>query len=110
MANSDGHVFWYNQRWFNYTGTTPAEMEGWGWQAVHHPEMLPIVLAAWKNSLSTGKPFEMAFPIKGADGVFRQFLTRVEPVLDASLSAFASANASLQTDEQDSLIDAAFAS
>ena len=32
------------------------------------------------------------------------------PVLDASLSAFASANASLQTDEQDSLIDAAFAS
>ncbi len=81
-ANGDGNVTWYNKRWYDYTGTTPEQMEGWGWQSVHDPEVLPKVLERWKESLQTGKPFDMIFPLKGADGVFRQFLTRVMPVSD----------------------------
>jgi PAS domain-containing protein len=23
MAKADGHIFWYNERWYEYTGTTP---------------------------------------------------------------------------------------
>ena len=38
MANPDGHIFWYNKRWYEYTGTTLADMEGWGWMNVHHPD------------------------------------------------------------------------
>ncbi len=30
MANADGFIFWYNRRWYDFTGKTPAEMEGWG--------------------------------------------------------------------------------
>ena len=30
MAEPDGHIFWYNQRWYDYTGTTPEQMKGWG--------------------------------------------------------------------------------
>ena len=44
MARSDGHIFWYNRRWYDYTGTTAEQMEGWGWQAVHDPAVLPEVL------------------------------------------------------------------
>jgi PAS domain S-box-containing protein len=44
MANADGFIFWYNQRWYEYTGTTAEQMEGWGWQQVHDPEMLPGAL------------------------------------------------------------------
>ena len=33
MARGDGHIFWYNARWYEYTGTTPEQMEGWGWQS-----------------------------------------------------------------------------
>ncbi len=80
MAEPDGHIFWYNQRWYEYTGTTPEQMEGWGWQSVHDPEILPGVVKRWKASLETGEPFEMEFPLKGADGVFRWFLTRVNPL------------------------------
>ena len=79
MARPDGHIFWYNRRWYDYTGTTPEAMEGWGWQDVHHPDELPKVLARWTESISTGQPFNMVFPIKGADGVFRPFLTLVNP-------------------------------
>jgi PAS domain S-box-containing protein len=82
MADPDGWIFWFNQRWFEYTGTTPEQMEGWGWQSVHDPEILPAVLERWKASLATGTPFEMTFPLRGADGVLRPFLTRVTPVRD----------------------------
>ena len=83
MANADGWIFWYNQRWFEYTGTAPEQMEGWGWQSVHDPEALPTVMARWQGSIATGEPFDMVFPLRGADGVFRPFLTRVMPVKDA---------------------------
>jgi PAS domain S-box-containing protein len=82
MANGDGYIFWYNRRWYDYTGTTPAEMEGWGWQSVHHPDELPKVLERWTEAVVTGAPFEMTFPLRGADGVYRPFLTRVQPVRD----------------------------
>lgn len=82
MAYADGHIYWFNQRWYAYTGTTPAMQEGWGWHSVHDPEVLPQVVERWNHSLATGEPFEMTFPIKGADGEFRPFLTRVVPIRD----------------------------
>ena len=82
MARPDGHIDWYNRRWYEYTGTTPEEMEGWGWRKVHDPEALPAVLERWQGSIATGEPFDMVFPLRGADGQFRPFLTRVMPVRD----------------------------
>ena len=80
MANEDGHIFWYNQRWFEYTGSTFEQMEGWGWQSVHDPAILPQVIEQWRASIDSGRPFEMEFPLRAADGSFRWFLTRVNPV------------------------------
>ncbi len=82
MANPDGHIFWYNRGWYEYTGATIEEMQGWGWQSVHDPQMLPLVRKSWKHSLDSGEPFEMEFPLRGADGKFRWFLTRVNPLRD----------------------------
>jgi PAS domain S-box-containing protein len=82
MAGPDGYVFWYNRRWYEYTGTTPDQMEGWGWQSLHDPDTLPKVIERWKDSITNGEPFEMVFPLKGADNQFRSFLTRVNPLRD----------------------------
>jgi PAS domain S-box-containing protein len=82
MARADGWIFWYNQRWYEYTGTTPAQMDGWGWQSVHDPEVLPKVLERWQACIASAKPFDMVFPLRGGDGEFHQFLTRVMPVCD----------------------------
>jgi PAS domain S-box-containing protein len=82
MAKPDGSIYWYNEQWYAYTGTTPAEVQGWGWQRVHDPDVLPEVNERWSQSLTTGTPFEMVFPLRGADGQFRRFLTRVNPVRD----------------------------
>lgn len=83
MANPDGYIFWYNQRWYAYTGTTPEQMEGWGWQIVHDPAILPTVMDEWERSIATGQQFDMDFPLRGSDGEFRWFLTRIIPLKDS---------------------------
>ncbi|HEX6280578.1 MAG TPA: PAS domain S-box protein [Pyrinomonadaceae bacterium] len=84
MADSDGYIFWYNQQWYDYTGTSLKQMEGWGWQSVHDPEILPEVLEKWKDSIVKGEAFEMEFPLRRSDGQFQWFLTRATPFRDAN--------------------------
>ena len=81
-ALPDGYIDFYNRGWYEYTGTTFEQMQGWGWESVHDPAMLPKVVERWRHSLATGTPFEMEFPLRRHDGVFRWFLTRVNPVRD----------------------------
>ncbi|NEX63948.1 PAS domain S-box protein [Noviherbaspirillum galbum] len=82
MADSTGWIHWYNDRWYAYTGTTPDQMEGWGWQQVHDPAALPRILDKWKQHLASGAPFEMTFPLRGHDGLYRPFYTLVAPLKD----------------------------
>ena len=84
ITRADGFITWYNQRWYDYTGTTPAQMEGWGWQSVHDPERLPEVLRQWTEAIAAGKAFGMEFPLRGADGQFRRFLTRALPLRNSA--------------------------
>lgn len=83
MARADGLLLWYNQRWHEYTGTTREQMEGSGWQSVHDPAVLPTVIGKWSQAIELQQPFEMEFPLRGADGTFREFLTRAQPMKDA---------------------------
>jgi PAS domain S-box-containing protein len=83
IADATGYITWYNPRWYEYTGTTPAQMQGWGWQSVHDHRNLAVVLERWTEAIASAKPFEMVFPLKGADGVLRPFLTRINPTFDA---------------------------
>jgi PAS domain S-box-containing protein len=84
MADADGVVFWYNQRWFDYIGTTLEKMKGIGWQEVHHPDHLQRVVDNIKHSLDVGEVWEQTFPLLGANGVYRWFLTRAVPIHDAT--------------------------
>jgi PAS domain S-box-containing protein len=80
IANSDGSRTWYNQRWYDYTGATWEEMEGWGWQKQHDPALLPQVIKSWNSAIAAEQVFDMEFPLRGADGQYRVFLTRAEPL------------------------------
>ncbi|MEG1327890.1 MAG: PAS domain-containing protein, partial [Janthinobacterium sp.] len=82
IASFDGTIAWYNQRWHDYTGTSPEQMAGDGWSIAYDVRHLPSMLQAWKAALHDGTPFEMEFPIRGADGQYRWFLTRANPVRD----------------------------
>ncbi|MEG4427442.1 MULTISPECIES: PAS domain-containing protein [unclassified Microcoleus] len=82
MTDAAGGIFWYNQRWFDYTGTTLEEMRGWGWQKVHHPEHLDRVVEKFRRCIETEELWEDTFPLRGKDGSYRWFLSRAVPIRD----------------------------
>ncbi|HEX8434714.1 PAS domain S-box protein, partial [Archangium sp.] len=82
MADETGSIFWYNQRWFDYTGTTLEEMLGWGWQKVHHEDHVQRVVERFTQHVAEGKVWEDTFPLRGKTGEYRWFLSRARPIRD----------------------------
>ncbi len=82
-AQPDGALYYFNQRWFDYTGMTLEETKGWGWQPVLHPDDLPKCLDAWGSAIRTGEPYEIEYRFKRADGTYRWHLGRALPTRDA---------------------------
>jgi formate hydrogenlyase transcriptional activator len=78
----DGSNEFLNKRWHEYTGLSPEESHGSGWQAAIHPEDRASLLEKWQGLLSSGEPGEMEARLRRYDGVFRWFLMRVEPLRD----------------------------
>ncbi|WP_375455545.1 response regulator [uncultured Methylobacterium sp.] len=84
IATAAGDIVWYNSRWYAYTGTTIATMRGWGWRDVHHPDHVEAVTARYRTAIEAGAPWEDTFPLRGADGTFRWFLSQAMPHRDAA--------------------------
>ena len=82
IAEAGGDIVWYNTPWYRYTGTTLAEMRGWGWRQVHHPDHAEAVTAKYRASMATGHAWEDTFPLRGIDGTYRWFLSRANPIRD----------------------------
>ena len=84
MADASGWIFWYSDRWYEYTGTTLEQMQGWGWQAVHHPDHVQRVVERIRHAFESGEPWEDTFPLRSRTGEFRWFLSRAEPIRDSA--------------------------
>lgn len=84
MADASGSLTWYNQRWYDFTGTTFEDVRGSGWQKVHHPDHVERVTSRWRRAVERGRPWEDTFPLRGHDGYYRWFLSRAVPISDAS--------------------------
>jgi PAS domain S-box-containing protein len=84
MTDAEGGIVWYNQRWYEYTGTSFEEMAGWGWRKVHHPDHVAQVVERFQRALDCGEDWEDTFPLRGKDGQYRWFLSRAQPIKDSS--------------------------
>jgi len=83
-ARPDGFIDYYNRRWFEYTGASVEQVQGWSWISLVDPGYVEPVMNRGRHSIATGEPFEMEFPLRGADGEFRWFMTRVRPLHDSA--------------------------
>jgi len=84
IAEADGSINWYNQRWYNYTGATPEDMRDGGWQKFHHPDHFERVKSHYREAIENGTEWEDTFPIRRHDGQWRWFLSRAKPIRDGS--------------------------
>jgi PAS domain S-box-containing protein len=83
MADASGGRFWYNQRWFDYTGMTLEEAKGWGWTKVHHPDHVDRVVNGLRHAWESGEPWEDTYPLRSKTGEYCWFLARAVPIRDA---------------------------
>jgi PAS domain S-box-containing protein len=83
-SHSDGWYDYFNQQWFDYTGMSLAQAQGWGWKAILHSDDVQRSIDAWKSSLQTGEVYEIENRFQRAsDGSYRWHLGRALPVRDA---------------------------
>ena len=83
ITRPDGYHEYFNQRWYDYTGTTLEQTRGEGWSHLLHPDDLERTLQVWNHSLHTGEPYEIEYRFKQAStGEYRWFLGRALPARD----------------------------
>src|SRR5262249_41195295 len=81
-ADRTGRRYWFNKRWFDFTGTRLEEVKGLGWRKCHHPEHLDRVVKGIKQSFENGMSWEDTFPLRDRHGNYRWFLSRALPIRD----------------------------
>ncbi len=80
MADTQGRRYWYNQRWYEFTGLRPDESVGLGWFLAHHPDTRAIVVANQAAKFGQGTIWEETVRLRRHDGDYRWFLVRAMPV------------------------------
>ncbi|WP_337885846.1 PAS domain S-box protein [Fischerella thermalis] len=83
ITRPDGYHEYFNQRWYDYTGTTLEQTQGEGWQNILHPEDVERTIAVWQYCLRTGESYNIEYRFRRAcDGQYRWHLGRAFPLRD----------------------------
>ncbi|QJE97364.1 hybrid sensor histidine kinase/response regulator [Luteolibacter luteus] len=82
MARPDGRIFWFNQRWYDYTGTVRGTAAAEDWKSFHGQGESPGAMNAFASSLQSGEPFQEAFTLRRHDGEYRWHLCQMLPIRD----------------------------
>lgn len=78
----NGHCDYFNDRWYQFTGVAHGSTEGEAWSNTFHPDDRARAWAAWRESLRTGKPYEIEYRLCHHSGQYRWTLGRALPVTD----------------------------
>src|SRR6202167_1991863 len=81
-ARPGGYLDYFNKRWLEYLGVPLADLLGWRWTSVIHPDDLAQLVDRWQTSLATGNAFEAEARLRRADGEYRLTLHRKVPLRD----------------------------
>jgi PAS domain S-box-containing protein len=82
LVTPDGHFELVNQQTSAFFGATLDELKHWTIADAVHPDDLPNVLAAWREAIETGRPYDVEERLRRADGVYRWFYTGGFPLRD----------------------------
>ena len=82
-ALPDGTLDYLSERWSEYTGLSVAELLGWGWEPIVHPDDLGECRERWTACLESGEPYEIEARMRrGSDGAYRWHLGLAVPMRD----------------------------
>ena len=78
-ARADGTTDYFNARVFAYTGRSQAQLEGWGWRDIVHPDDWERCLARWTKAFKKGQPYEVEYRLRRRDGKYLWHLGAAMP-------------------------------
>ncbi len=81
-ADITGNVDYHNNRCAEYTGLDLQECQGMNWFRTIHPDDCERVAECWRNSYTSGAPYEIEYRARQYDGAYRWFITRALPLRD----------------------------
>jgi PAS domain S-box-containing protein len=84
FADPDGSVHYLNDRWYEYTGQTPAEALPHGWANAIHPDDRARNAETWADARARGVLYEIEIRYRRRDGDYRWYLVRAEPMRDGA--------------------------
>jgi PAS domain S-box-containing protein len=84
ITDAAGYHLEFNQRWYDYTGLTPEESVGDGWNPAFHPDDRAASSARWREATESGEPYEIEYRLRRADGEYHWMLGRALPLRDRS--------------------------
>jgi PAS domain S-box-containing protein len=79
----DGHHDYFNARWYEFTGVPEGSTDGEGWNGMFHPDDQERAWTRWRESLTTGEPYEIEYRLRHHSGEYRWTLGRALPIRDA---------------------------
>jgi PAS domain S-box-containing protein len=83
-ANAQGALLDVNQRWLDFTGLTWTQVHSEGWEAVVHPDDIPILSEYWIAAQKDGSLYQAEGRMRRADGVYRWYLHQAVPLKNES--------------------------
>jgi len=81
-ALGDGSVDFMGDQLYEYGGLSEEQGAGWGWKQAVHPDDLAACMERWLQAIKTGERYEIEYRLRRADGAYRWFLARANPLRD----------------------------
>lgn len=78
----DGYHDYYNARWYDFTGVPPGSTDGEAWNGMFHPDDQELAWKVWRESLQTGKPYQIEYRLRHRSGEYRWTIGRALPIRD----------------------------
>ena len=82
-CDATGEPTWYNDRWYDFSGSSFEEMRDYGWGSLIHPDHAARITAKYRECVGAGQPWEETFPVRSKAGEYRWFLSRATPIKTA---------------------------
>jgi PAS domain S-box-containing protein len=78
----DGEIDYVNRRVLEYTGKPLEDFGNSGWLQLLHPDDVDATIRIWLQNIQTGEPHQVTYRLRRADGEYRWFDVRGEPLRD----------------------------
>ncbi len=79
VTDPSGSCTYLNARWYEFTGQSLGDGEGYGWLAAVHPDDRPAAQQAFNSANAERRSYRIDFRLRRADGVYRWTLDTAAP-------------------------------